>query len=537
MEPSFSVEQIEFHKWLIALLPIAVVLVLMLVKRYSGGKAGAISLIVAGIVACIIFGADLQILSTGTAKGIWTTIFVLYIIWTAMAMYNLVNMSGGFKVISNTIVNLTKGNKTIQLLTLGWAFPSFIQGVCGFGVPVAVAAPILVGIGFEPILAAAICLIGHSWSVTFGSLGSSYSVLVNYCPDLDPQQIATWTSLSIIVACWFAGAAIIHMSSGFKGFKEGWRVYVLIAMSMSLMTFIFANFVTPYIASFVSGMAGMLMGGLIVPKLRYYSRNTIQDITNIAKESEKPDRSFHSAFAGYYILIAVVFTVYLTPLKGILETWKIGLNFPETITSIGYLSMAAEPYSPIKIFTAPGTMILVSTVLAYLFYKKVGMFKGSAKDIIKRTYKQSMGSTITVLTMSMMAVLMVESGMTEYLAVGFAKYTGEFFSIFSPMVGNLGAFMTGSNTNSNILFTALQRSVATVLGISPYIMLGLQSTGGALGNMWSPMNIALGTGVTGTGGREGEVMKKTIVYGIIGPLIVGIFGFVLYSLVPGTMLD
>lgn len=534
---SFTVEEIQFGRWLIALLPIATVLALMLFKRYSGGKAGAISWIVAMVVAYVAFGADIKTLAMGTGKGIWTTIFVLYIIWTSMAMYNLVHLSGGFTIITNTIVRLTKGNRIIQILTLGWAFPSFIQGVCGFGVPVAVAAPILVGIGFDPILAAAICLVGHSWSVTFGSLGSSYSVMVGYSPELDPHLIAVWASYPIIIACWFTGAVIIHMYGGIKEFKNAWRVYVLIAGGMSLTTLIFTHFITPFIASFIAGMIGMVMGGVVAPRLKYYSKNR-----QISEEEEqtqdsisKNKYSFNKAFAGYYILIIVVFSIYLTPLKAIFDKWKFGLSFPGITTKLGYISEDIQMYSPIKIFTAPGTMILISIVLAYCFYKKIGMFNSSPKEIIIRTYQQSLGSTVTVLTMSMMAVLMVESGMTEYLAVGFAKYAGEFFAIFSPMVGNLGAFMTGSNTNSNILFTALQKSVASVLMISPYIMLGLQTTGGALGNMWSPMNIALGTGVTGTAEREGEVMKLTIIYAIIGPLLIGLFGYALYQLVPGAM--
>lgn len=534
---SFNMDQIAVGQWLIALLPIVTVLALMLGLRYSGGKSGACSWIVAMIIAGTVFGADLKILTMGTIKGVWTTIFVLYIIWSAMAMYNIVDMAGGFKVISDTIVRLTHGNRMIQLLTLGWAFPSFIQGVCGFGVPVAVGAPILVGIGFDPIFAAATALMGHSWSVTFGSLGSSYSVLVTFSPDLDPMVIARYTSYSIMVACMFVGAAIVHMYSGFKGFKEAWKVYLLIGLGMVGTTFIFTHFITPYVASFTSGMVGMIMGGVVAP--RFYKKTAIptdeKSIEAAAAEGPDKDYGFNLAFSGYYILIGVVFLIYLTPLKDFLNQWKIGLPFPADMTALGYQIGEESKYSSIKIFTAPGTIIVISATLAYIFYNMKGKFKGSVGQIFYKTYKQAIGSTVTVLTMSMMAVLMVDSGMTEYLAVGFAKYTGHFFAIFSPTVGNLGAFMTGSNTNSNILFTALQRTVADVLMISPYIMLGLQSTGGALGNMWCPMNVALGTGVTGTGGREGEVMSKTIIYGIIGPLLVGIFGFILYNTIPGMM--
>ncbi len=541
-EISFTMDQIEAWRWLVALLPIVTVLVLMLGAKFSGGKSGACSWIVALIIGATCFGADFRILTMGTVKGIWTTFFVLYIIWTAMAMYNIVDMAHGFKIISNQIIRWTAGNKMIQLLTLGWAFPSFIQGVCGFGVPCAVGAPILVGIGFDPIFAAATALLGHSWSVTFGSLGSSYSVLVTFSPDLDPDVIAQWTSYSIMLACWLMGASIVHMYAGFKGFKQGWRVYALIALGMSGTTWIFANFITPYVASFVAGMVGIILGAVVAPKLGYYkklaSSGGLSPEEMAALEAAKPDPTygFNKAFSGYYFLIGVVFIIYLTPLKGYLNGLvKLGLPFPAMQTGLGYNINEEEKYSSIKILTAPGTCIILASVCAYIFYHIVGKFEGGFGTLLKRTYKQAIGSTVTVLTMSMMAVVMVDTGMTEYLAVGFAKYTGKYFAIISPTIGNLGAFMTGSNTNSNILFCSLQRTTATVLGMSPYIILGLQSTGGAIGNCWCPMNVALGTGVTGTGGREGEVMSKTILYGILMPIIVGLFGFLLYSVVPGMM--
>ncbi|WP_227765394.1 L-lactate permease [Zhaonella formicivorans] len=518
-------------RWLIAWIPIVLVLVLMMGFRWSGGKSGAVAWVASLIVGALFFGGDMDILASGTIKGLWTTVFVLYLIWGAMTLYNVVDVTGSFKVIASTFTRLTHGNKLLQLLVLGWAFPSFVQGVCGFGVPVAVGSPLLVGLGFDPIVAVVTALIGHSWSVTFGSLGSSYSVLVRLT-DLDPTRLATFGALFLGIACLMVGFCIAHYYNGWKGIKDGLPAVLLIGGTMAIVLNIMANFVTPYVASFTAGICGLLVGGLVVTKLKAYKPKEEATI-----EYEKEPFSFATAFSAYFILIAVVFAIYLIkPVKDYLsDLWVLGLPFPETQTVFGFTNESAKKYSSIKMFTAPGTLIFTSAFLAYLYYRSRKLWpEGGGKMVLNRAVKQAIGATVTVLTMSMMAVVMMETGMTTYLAHGMAKYTGAAYAVISPFIGVLGAFMTGSNTNSNILFTGLQREVATLLAISPFVILGLQTTGGAIGNMFCPMNVALGTGVTNTVGREGECLKATTVYTIIQCLVVGVLAWLmLYVFFPG----
>jgi lactate permease len=278
-------------------------------------------------------------------------------------------------------------------------------------------------------------------------------------------------------------------------------------------------------------MAGLLIGGLVVTRLPSY-----RPPQGAAAQGAAP-AGFHRAFSAYYILIAVVFVVYLIPplrawLNGLLE---LGMPFPETRTSFGYTNSAVPVYAGIRLFTAPGTLIFLTVVFSYLFYRSQSMWPtGGGRMVLNRTAKQAIGATLTVMTMSMMAVVMMETGMTGYLAVGMAQYFGHAYAIVSPFIGVLGAFMTGSNTSSNILFTGLQREVADLLSISPFVILGLQTTGGAIGNMFCPMNVALGTGVTNTVGREGECLKATTLYTVIQCLVVGAIAWLmLYVFAPG----
>jgi lactate permease len=516
--------------WFMAWVPIILVLVLMMAFRMSGGKSGAVSWAASLLIGAFVFGGDLRLLASGTVKGLWTTVWVLYIIWGAMTLYNVVDVTGSFKRISSTFTRLTHGNRLLQLLVLGWAFPSFIQGVCGFGVPVAVSAPLLVGLGFNPIVSVVTALIGHSWAVTFGSLGSSYSVLVRLT-DLDPTRLATFGAFFLGICCVMVGFCIAHYYAGWRGVKESVPAVLCLSIPMAAVLNIMANFVTPYIASFTAGMAGLLVGGLVVTRLPHYRPKEGTSAEAVASSG------FHRAFSAYYILIAVVFVVYLIPpfrawLNGLLE---IGMPFPETRTSFGYTNAAVPLYAGIRVFTAPGTLIFLAVVFAWLFYRGQSMWPaGGGRTVMNRTAKQAMGATLTVMTMSMMAVVMMETGMTSYLAGGMAQYFGHAYAIVSPFIGVLGAFMTGSNTNSNILFTGLQREVATLLSVSPFVILGLQTTGGAIGNMFCPMNVALGTGVTNSVGREGECLKATTLYTVIQCLFVGVVAWLmLYVLAPG----
>jgi lactate permease len=223
-----------------------------------------------------------------------------------------------------------------------------------------------------------------------------------------------------------------------------------------------------------------------------------------------------------------VFGIYLTPINKLLSGYKIGLFFPRTETTLGFVNRAVESYSSISFLTTPGTLILISALLSIGFYKWKGLWKAEyGNDIFKSLIKQAVPSTVTVMTMSMMSVVMMEAGMIKIFAQGTAQMAGTLFPIVSPFIGILGAFMTGSNTSSNILFSVFQRDVANILDINNLIIAASQTTGGAIGKIITPMGVALGTGVTNIVGKEGEIIKKTIGYTIVMGLFIGLVAYIL----------
>ncbi|MCK4452714.1 MAG: L-lactate permease, partial [Anaerolineae bacterium] len=246
-----------FH-WLLALSPIIVVLILMIGFRWGGSKAGPVGWLTAVIVSLAFFGATPALLAYSQLKGLLLTAYVLYIIWMALVLYNVVNEAGAIIVIGRAISRLT-GDRVMQLLILSWVFSAFLQGVAGFGVPIAVVAPLLIGMGFEPTTAVVATAIGHSWSVTFGGLASSFQALIA-ATGLGGQELAPWSALFLGLACFGCGLAAAHAHSGLKGLRHGLTAILIIGSLMSGTQYLLATNGLWNLAGFVAGMVGLLAG-------------------------------------------------------------------------------------------------------------------------------------------------------------------------------------------------------------------------------------------------------------------------------------
>lgn len=521
--------------WVLAMLPLILVLVFMFMFKMSGTRAGVVAWVITLAIAFFVFKAGPEILSAGTIKGIWTTLSVLFIIWSSMFLYNIVNETGAFKVIAATFTKMTNGNRILQLLLLGWAFPTFVQGVCGFGVPVAVSTPLLIGLGFDPMLSVVTALLGHSWGITFGSLGASYEALITNS-DLGTllnhrEHLGFWGSIFIAFGGVIVGFCILHNYGRYlkgeekKGyFAKGVPAVLFLSIVMGLTMIAACSFVSPNLGCFIAGSVGLAAGSLVLPRLPMYKGTGEVEI-----DPSTPKFSFLTAFGGYLILFVIVFAALLIPaIKSVLASVKFGYNAIETTTGFGFTRAAG--FQSLNL-TTPGFLIVVASVFAILFFKSKGILpEGTIGRSVLNTASQSIGSTTTVISMTMMAVVMTEAGMTQYIAYGIAAIAGPIFPILSPFIGLLGGFVTSSGTSSNVLFAGLQYSVADALKISPYIILSAQTTASSLSNSFSPGNAALGTGVSNQSGKEGEILAVTGVYNAIQSLSVGLLAFLFVKL-------
>jgi lactate permease len=497
--------------FLLASIPIALILILMVGFRWGAARAGGVGYLSALAIAILYFGAGFLLLAFAHTKALLLTIDVLYIIWAAFLLYRVADEAGAIDTIGQSLPHLT-ADKGMQALIIGWVFASFLQGVGGFGVPVAVIAPILVGLGFTPLQAVLIPSLGHGWAVTFGSLGSSFQALMA-ATGLPAEVITPSAALFLAVAGVVTGFIVAHAADGFQAMRRLFVPILVLGLSMSVTMYIVAMAGLWNIASFCAGMVGLIIS---IPLARRY-------------QGEKVDNgsldlcALLIAASGYVVLIAVTLGVQLIPsVRSFLGQVFLQVDFPQVETSPGYVTPAG-PGRNIPPFRHAGAILTLSSILAYLIYLRAGLYKkGAVVRIVSGTVKRVMSSSVSIASMVAMAVIMQTSGMTETLARGLADSTGWAYPIVAPWIGALGAFMTGSNTNSNVVFGALQLRTAQFLGYSATIILGAQTAGAALASIMAPTKVVVGASTAGMAGREGDVLRKLIGYTIILLLLISV---------------
>jgi lactate permease len=520
-------QAIGFIDFILALSPIAAVLILMVGFRWGGAKAGAVGWLVALVVSLLYFGADTSLLAYAQTRGVLLTLFVLYIIWMALVLFNVVRESGAIEVIAEGIVKLT-GDRVLQLLILSWVFSAFLQGVAGFGVPIAVVAPLLIGLGFSPVTSVAAVAAGHSWSVTFGDIASSFNALIA-ATGLSGEVLAPWTAGLLGLACFGCGIAAAYAYQGFSSVRRGWLAILLIGVVMVGTQYLLAVNRLWNLAGFVAGLAG-LAASAIVARLAFYRKRQEMDIeTEPIQDLEarigdgKKSMPLLLAVSPYLILILIVgMAELITPVHEFLNQTNIVMEFPETKTALGFVTEAGVG-KKISVFGHAGALLAYTSVAGYLIFSLTGYYKpGALGRILSNTTRSAVRSSIGIATMVGFATIMSLCGMTYTLAVGLSQVLEPIFPFLSPYIGLLGAFMTGSNTNSNVVFAALQQQTATLLSLPVTIILAAQTTGGSLGSMLAPAKIIVGCSTAGLSGEEGQVLRRTILYGVIITAVIGV---------------
>ena len=499
-------------KWIFAFSPIFTVLVLMIFKNQSGSRAGAAGWFVALIAATLVFGAHPKLLAYSQMKGVLLSLNVLYIIWAALLLYNVVNETGAIKAIGIGIERFS-GDKSIQILIFGWIFASFLQGVAGYGVPIAVVAPLLVSLGFTPVVAVAVPAIGHSWSVTFGSMGASFQTLMAVT-GYEYPYLAPWSAILLGIAAFLCGIFCVHVFDGWKMVKHSFPAILIIGIAMSGTQYILAVSGMWTLGGFGASLVG-LVTGLAVAKLKRYNQTP--------PSQAKSEMGLWWALSAYFILIVIVSSGVMIPwVKEFLGQVKLTFSFPEIISLKGWVVEAGKGKA-INVFGHGGALLLYSTIISFLVYQSRGFYKsGALKTIMQKTIKSGVPTSLGIVSMVCFAMIMDHCQMIYILAEGISRVFGHFYPLISPWIGLLGAFMTGSNTNSNVVFGVLQQETAQLAGLSTALILAAQTTGGALGSMIAPAKILVGCSTVGLSGKEGPVLKATLRYGLIITGIIGI---------------
>lgn len=485
--------------FILAISPILVILLLMVGFRWGASRAGGAGYLTAILVAWIWFGINPETLSYAHAKAVFLILDVLLIIWTAFLLFRVVDEAGGIKILSKSLPYLT-ADKGMQALIIGWIFASFLQGVGGFGVPVAVIAPILVGLGFSPLSAVVIPSLGHSWAVTFGSLGASFNAMMA-ATGLDWQVLASPAAIFLGITGICVGFTAAYTAGGWKTIRRLALPIFIIGVIMSTAQYLTVTLGFWSIGGLIGGTTGLLIG---IPLAWKYKGN----VKSPGMLEWKP---LLISLAGYGVLVVLTLLIQLVPpLNRFLSQVQLGFDFPATRTLAGYI-VPAGPGRQITIFRHAGMILLVSSAAAYLIFKSAGWYEaGSLSRILGSTGKRVISSSVGITSIVMMAVIMQHAGMTDTLARGFSSSLGWFYPALSPWIGALGAVMTGSNANSNLVFSLLQLRTAELLGLPAAIILAAQTTGGALGSVVAPTKIIVGASTAGLEGQEGDILRKLL---------------------------
>ena len=514
--------------FILSFLPIATLLTCLLIIKISAKKASLIAFLVA--MAEFVFWArpGAAGMAITLEKGLATSLFVGLIAFSAMLLYNLVDVSGGFTVI-NRYLSGVFSDRFAMFLMISWLFSAFLQGIAGYGLPAVIATTILIKAGFPVVKAAAASLLGHSWAISFGSMGSSIYA-IDLVTDVPLAQILTAMSRygSLCMVC--CGLGICFIYGGPRQALCGLK-YVLpagAAMAASLM--VMAKFEMVSVIGFVTGLLGIIAmmiaykliekAGAKSAKKPGSSRGDGEGQIKAQERVQAPVEKrvlFDSVFP--YVLVIVLSIGFYLLDPGV----KLSFSFPGYETLLGRIIEAEEDYVTFNVFKYPFTIIVLTTAVSAAYYlRRRRLQKGGVKTIFRATVKKITPTEITLVFLLCTASIMMDSGMTTILATTIVDLTGKGYAFMASFVGTIGTFITGTNTNSNVLFGSLQETAAISLGLSAALTCGVQSIAASVGGAIGPTNTALVAATAGKSGQESEIYKYTIPATIAITFVLGI---------------
>jgi len=481
---------------LVAAVPIFTLLVLLGVLRKPAWLASLVGLGAAAVVAGGVYGMPATQLFASITYGAAFGLFPIgWVVFSAILLYRVTLESGKFEVLKDSIGNLT-ADRNLQALLIAFAFGAFVEGAAGFGTPVAVAAAMLTGLGFDAFYAAAICLLANTAPVAFGSIAIPIVTLAG-TTGLPLDRLSAGVGRICAPVSLFVPAYLIAVMSGRAGLRTAWKPAALCGIAFAGTQFAVSNFIGPQLTDILSSMAAMAA-------LLIFVRTSPHVASNGPRHR---GGEVLQAWVPYILLVIFVLVWGLEPMKSWLASLDKSINWPglhNAILRVPPVVAKPSPYAAAYKFTwlsASGTACLFAAILSAI---AAGLKPGQFARVIGHTGKQLAKAELTLAAVLGLAFLMNYSGCTATLGLAFAA-TGAAFPFFSAMLGWLGVFLTGSDTSANALFGTLQVITANKLGQNAVLMAAANSAGGVMGKMISLTSIAVAAAATSMK-REQEAM-------------------------------
>ncbi|WP_243556577.1 MULTISPECIES: L-lactate permease [Priestia] len=537
---------------LIALIPILYFFWALAIKRMKGYMAGITTLLVALAVAMLAYkmpaGMAFMSASQGAVYGILP---IGWIIITSVFLYKLTVKTGQFDIIRTSVVSITE-DRRLQALLVAFSFGAFLEGAAGFGAPVAISAALLVGLGFNPLYAAGLCLLANTAPVAFGAIGIPITAMEGPT-GVAAMEISKMVGRQLPFISVFIPLYLVFVMAGFKKTLEVLPAILVSGISFALTQFVSSNFLGPELPDILSALVSLFALAIFLkfwkPKttFRFRSEKAAHEVASASAEPRETQDQ--PAFTGAQIAKAwspfLILTIFISiwgipQIKTALTGHYEGSNaFLSAINSIGHyltfmpevpwlnnliLNGNGEPIAAVyklELLGAAGTAILLSAVVTKFI---VNISWKEWFITFNETCKELALPLLTIMSVVAFAYVTNASGMSTTLGLLLAK-TGALFPFFSPVLGWLGVFITGSDTSANLLFGNLQKITATSIGMDPLLALAANSSGGVTGKMISPQSIAVACAAVGLAGKESDLLRFTVKHSLFLLLIVCVLTF------------
>ena len=529
---------------LVMAIPIAFLFWALAFKRMKGHVAGLLTLALTIVVCVLAYHMPVKTALSASALGMVNGLFPIgWIILTAVFLFNLTVESGQFEVIKHSISALSP-DRRIQALLIAFSFSAFMEGVAGQGAPVAVGAAMLIGLGFPALPAAVICLVANTPPVPFGPVGVP-TLMMATVTGIPGTTLAQAVGLDMAFLALIIPFFMMVVMVGFRKTLEVIPAALVAGISYAAASYAVSSHFGPELPAITASVVSL---SCLVIFLRFW-----QPANTWTFPEDGPARpegmTGHSggqvlkAWSPFLILM-VVMAVWGTPAfkTFVLKTHKWFVMVPHWPGLDGLVFKAAPIVAKPAVygasyrwewFSAPGTAMLISSLLAMIV---LGISPATGLRVFIKTFKQLRFSLVTLASVIGIGFLANYSGMSFTLGLAFAGYTGRAFPIFSPVIGLVGVFLTGSVTSSAALFGKLQQVTATSLGMNPVLTTSANLFGGVMGKLISPQSIAVACAAAGLVGRETDIFRKTLKYSLIllalAVVVVLVQAFVLPWLLP-----
>ncbi|MFJ8530795.1 L-lactate permease [Bacillus sp. NPDC094106] len=512
---------------LVAALPILFFVLCLTVFKIKGYLSGLYSVILAIILSIFVYKMPATMAVSSAAFGVVAGFYpICTIVIAAIFLYKLTVKTGQFNVIRDSISSITN-DRRLQVLLIAYSFGAFLEGAAGFGVPVAITAALLVGMGFNPLKAAGICLVANIAGGAMGAMGIPVTVPAQLT-QIDPLIVGRQTVTLLPFISFVLPFLLVAMVDGVKGIKETWQGIIVSGASFAITQFVVTYFLGAELTDIFAAVVSMVALSLF---LRVWKpKSSAQTEEQQTEKHAYTMKQILYAWSPFVFLTAFVTIFNLKVVKALFAPngalsnliWNIQVpGLHNHVIKTAPIVKADTPFAAIfklDVFSSTTTAIVLAIIVSLLVYRVNGKL---VKELAIETLKELKAPIYTICSVIALAYVTNYSGMSSTLGLALSS-TGNIFPILSPILGWIGVFITGSVVSSGSLFAPLQAVTAAQINIEPSTLVALNVVGGTMAKMVSPQSVAVACAAVGIVGKESELFKITMKYSFIFLVIISL---------------